>query len=180
MTNIKPGDAYAKRGTKTDNVIYIIDAVEYPLVFFHSPQTGGFYRDTVIDFLNHYRRVKKPISHKVPVKHIYIRRAEGNSNEDPFVGKWQKFKTFAGADRRLLDISKTAPKSGGYDKTDVEVVWQNGDVYKGRWDVKHFSQPNPDISISKHIRHILREQAGDDDEYAKYAQRMLDLLRLRD
>jgi hypothetical protein len=109
---------------------------------------------------------------KVGVKYIEIRRAEGNKLYDPKLGIWIRYDNLKQADGRLREISKTAPMTGGYDKTDVKVVFDDGFTYEGRWDVKHFSQPNADLSIGDHIRDELNFYAGNTERGKKYIESM--------
>jgi hypothetical protein len=52
----------------------------------------------------------------------------------------------------LHEIAKTAPKTGGYDKTDVSVTLSNGQEYSFRFDVMHTSLSDNDTSIRQHMR----------------------------
>jgi hypothetical protein len=45
--------------------------------------------------------------------------------------------TVEDANKRLGDISMTAPRTGGYDKTDVEIFFSDGFSVKSRHDVKY-------------------------------------------
>jgi len=38
--------------------------------------------------------------------------------------------------RRFSTWGMTAPDSGGYDKCDFKVAWENGETYEGRFDMK--------------------------------------------
>ena len=97
---------------------------------------------------------------KIFIKSIEITRAEGSSVYDPNLGKTQKFNNVKDADKRLLEISRTAPATGGYDKTDVKVTFEDGTTYEGRWDIKHFSQMNADLTIKDHIKQNFNFFAG--------------------
>jgi hypothetical protein len=97
---------------------------------------------------------------KIGIKYILITRLEGSSKEDYNLGVTQRFNSVAQADTRLREISATVPKSGGYDKTDVKVVFKDGHTYEGRWDVKHYTQPDNDTSIGQHLRESLNFKAG--------------------
>uniref|UniRef100_A0A6M3LXR4 Uncharacterized protein n=1 Tax=viral metagenome TaxID=1070528 RepID=A0A6M3LXR4_9ZZZZ len=57
--------------------------------------------------------------------------------------------TIEEADMRLMQISLTAPKNGGYDKTDVCIMFDNGDTWKSRHDIKF---GNIDEDIANHWR----------------------------
>lgn len=106
----------------------------------------------------------------VRIQSIQIMRGEGNGREDPMLGKWQTFTSIKDADRRLREISNTAPRSGGYDKTDVIVTLDDGSTFKGKFDVKHFSQPNADLSIAQHIREELMFSAGKTERGAQWVK----------
>lgn len=86
---------------------------------------------------------------KIQLKQVTITRAEGPSSD---CGRPGVYKSFTEANGRLRRISETAPKTGGYDKTDVVVEWEDGQTYTGRWDVKHHSQKDADLSIQEHIQ----------------------------
>jgi hypothetical protein len=65
--------------------------------------------------------------------------------------------TIAEANKRLRDISMTAPRSGGYDKTDVTVFFDGTDIngddgWNFRFDVKYITQPDNDTDIIKHVQ----------------------------
>jgi hypothetical protein len=52
----------------------------------------------------------------------------------------------------LHEISKTAPRRGGYDRTDVWVTLSNGQEYEFCFDVHFVSLPNNDTNIRRHMR----------------------------
>lgn len=52
----------------------------------------------------------------------------------------------------LREIAKTAPKTGGYDKTDVVITLSNGQDYSFRFDVQHTSLPDNDTNLRDHMR----------------------------
>lgn len=112
---------------------------------------------------------EKEAMNKVDIDYIEVTRAEGSHEDDPNLGKTQRFKSFEDAEKRLREISQTAPKGGAYDKTDVKVVWKNGDSYEGRWDVKHFSESNNDISVGQHIRETLEYNIGEGRKFLEEA-----------
>lgn len=62
------------------------------------------------------------------------------------------------ANEVLFKWSRTAPKSGGYDKCDFEVVYADGENYKGRYDLKHHTIEHPDLG--EHIRGFVGCVAG--------------------
>lgn len=94
---------------------------------------------------------------KVAAVKITLDRAEGLASECVVVvvegrNVWDQ------ADAVLLQWSKTAPKSGGYDKCDFEVVYADGETYEGRYDLKHHTIEHPDLG--EHIRGFVGCVAG--------------------
>tara|TARA_B100001758_G_C18248820_1_gene524690 strand:+ start:433 stop:897 length:465 start_codon:yes stop_codon:yes gene_type:complete len=95
------------------------------------------------------------------IKQISLWRAEGRSeecypiifvnkdvegNEVEYEGRWKNATLVE--ERLVSDIEsevqaflfkwgKTAPKNGGYDKTDFRVTWDNGFSYEGRFDMEY-------------------------------------------
>jgi len=95
------------------------------------------------------------------IKQISLWRAEGRSeecypiifvnkdvegNEVEYEGRWKNATLVE--ERLVSDIEskvqeflfewgKTAPKNGGYDKTDFRVKWDNGFSYAGRFDMEY-------------------------------------------
>jgi hypothetical protein len=87
------------------------------------------------------------------IQKVAIERAEGPS--DHFTMKKVTFEGDSAeetANKWLLAISVTAPKTGGYDKTDVWVTLSNGQEFEFRFDVKHISQADSDTDIRAHVR----------------------------
>lgn len=82
-------------------------------------------------------------SKKIRVKKIVITRGEGPIEE---AGKSVTALNFAAANEALFRMSATAPKSGGYDKTDFVITFADGQTYKGRYDLKHYLCESPDLS----------------------------------
>lgn len=85
------------------------------------------------------------------VTSVWLRRAEGPINE---LTEWLEFGTFEDANRQLRVWASTAPDSGGYDKCDFKIVYNNNeedDAYEGRFDLerKHWGQPD---LLQEHIR----------------------------
>lgn len=80
-----------------------------------------------------------------PVRRIVVRRVEGNPITDDLTQ--HVFTTLRTADRFLFLQSRTAPERG-YDKTDVVVMFQDGDVVTLRIDL----QKNRDVSIETHMK----------------------------
>lgn len=82
---------------------------------------------------------------------ITIDRAEGPSNlcgPKTFEGP----NVWAQAQRCIDEICETAPKTGGYDKTDFKVIFADGEEYTGRIDLSHPSYEKRDITnLADHI-----------------------------
>lgn len=76
-----------------------------------------------------------------PTGHYTMRKAsfEGDRAED-------------NANLFLRHIAVTAPKDGGYDKTDVWVTLSDGSELQFRFDVQHTSLPDNDTNIRQHMR----------------------------
>lgn len=87
---------------------------------------------------------------------VEIRRPEG-----PHHLCDRTFRVFEGEDAEargnayLREISQTAPKGGAYDKTDVRILFANGQKWDARFDVKHASEPDNDTDLRKHVRDFL-------------------------
>ncbi|MEN7527898.1 hypothetical protein [Cupriavidus sp. DL-D2] len=113
---------------------------------------------------------------KSKLKLITITRAEGPSS---MCGKPQTAATFHGADWILHRWSSTAPEKGGYDKCDFRIEWENGMVYEGRYDLKHWRVEHPSLSchvlgfiefsIGKACPHHMRQE-----RYEAYVQQNLE------
>ncbi len=74
---------------------------------------------------------------------IHIKRAEGPSGECR--NRWTAL-TFKNADEILSRMSNTAPKDGGYDKVDFNIVDAAAKItYSGRYDLKHYSVQVTDL-----------------------------------
>lgn len=73
------------------------------------------------------------VERRVGEKYIILERGEGPSDE---CGEPAVFKNFEDAGHALAIWARTAPKGGGYDKTDFIVVWNDGETYEGRVDLK--------------------------------------------
>ena len=74
------------------------------------------------------------------------------------------FKTIEEANAFLRFIAHESPTKG-YDKTDFRTVWEDGEVYEGRYDLHHIDQnqenPNGRIDLADHIRAWVRFLTGD-------------------
>lgn len=84
---------------------------------------------------------------KIAIAKITVTRAEGLTAE---CGKPVTLKSIEGANRLLHAWSDTAPKTGGYDKCDFRIEFEDGTEYKGRYDLKHHSQERADVG--EHVR----------------------------
>lgn len=96
------------------------------------------------------------MANTIKVKSIWIQRGEGPIAE---TRKPQTVGSFAEADRILMGWSWTAPATGGYDKCDFKVTWEDGETYEGRYDLKHNKIEYP--SLSRHITEFVRFHAGE-------------------
>lgn len=70
----------------------------------------------------------------IKIVSITIERVEGPVEDTDF--RKNEYKSFREADEAMLKAAETAPKNGTYDKCDFEVLWDNGDTYSGRYDMK--------------------------------------------
>lgn len=100
------------------------------------------------------------MSHKtetpLAITEVRIRRAEG-----PHELCDREFRVFIGrtaeddGNAYLREIARTAPKDGSYDKTDVKLLFENGQEWDARFDIKHPSQPDNDTDLRKHVYDFL-------------------------
>ena len=90
---------------------------------------------------------------KITIQKIVVDRAEGLI-EECFQ---TEHKTVDDANLRLIEISKTAPKNGGYDKTDVIIFFSDGDEWKARHDIQ-FGMIDETIENhwKRHFNYILK------------------------
>jgi hypothetical protein len=58
------------------------------------------------------------------------------------------------SDAILRRWGRTAPATGGYDKCDFAVHFDDGEVYEGRYDLVHPSVEAP--SLARHVQRFLR------------------------
>ena len=107
---------------------------------------------------------------KIQVKGIMLDRAEGPSN---LCLSWF-FKDFASASRQIIENSTTAPKGGAYDKHDFKVIFEDGYIYEGRFDVQHWSYKDAEFCIAQHIRNFLQWIIDTDQKDKEDAQEFLD------
>jgi hypothetical protein len=90
---------------------------------------------------------------------IWVRRAEGRASEcieltlkggDGYAEVWAR------ADSVLQRWSRTAPDSGGYDKCDFRILYEDGETYEGRYDL----QRHESVSIATHMLSFLECYSG--------------------
>lgn len=81
---------------------------------------------------------------------IVLKRAEGNIEECITV----KVESFEASDIILNYMARTAPISGGYDKTDFLVTFNDGETYKGRFDLKESHKDKRNL-ITTQIKNVL-------------------------
>jgi len=93
----------------------------------------------------------------IPIKSITITRAEGPNR---LCGKPHVFDSYAAASTWLLSQSNTFPASGGYDKHDFTVIFEDGETYSGRLDCKAYSCPDNDLDVYKHMLDLARWMSG--------------------
>lgn len=74
---------------------------------------------------------------KAKVVRIHLYRAEGPTKVLEREGRQATVSSYEEADRKLKRWAETAPEKGGYDKTDFEVEWEDGETYKGRYDLTY-------------------------------------------
>jgi hypothetical protein len=93
---------------------------------------------------------------RIPVTRIWLHRAEGPTKD---VGE-RTVTSYEAADSQLRKWARTAPKEGrGYDKTDFQVEWADGETYEGRYDLKHDDTTKGNL-IGSHIQHFVAFHAG--------------------
>ena len=87
------------------------------------------------------------------IQKVVIERAEGLTGDYTmkkveFTGDTAEIETNCW----LHEIAKTAPKAGGYDKTDVSVTLSNGQEHSFRFDMMHTSLSDNYTNIRQHLR----------------------------
>jgi hypothetical protein len=91
---------------------------------------------------------------KIAVKSVKVARAEGMAHECIT----ETVATLAAATDLLRRWSHTAPKTGGYDKCDFWIEYEDGQVYEGRFDMKYMLADEE--SLEKHVQSHLMFIAG--------------------
>lgn len=110
----------------------------------------------------------------IKLKSITLTRGEGPAEE---CGKPKTVFSWREADSVLRQWSETAPECNGYDKVDFTITYEDGETYKGRYDLKHHRCETPDLA--KHVRGFVSFHAGKqkpawmtDEEYQRYVSKM--------
>ncbi|CAG9229846.1 hypothetical protein PSP6_540001 [Paraburkholderia tropica] len=80
---------------------------------------------------------------KIAVTKITVTRGEGPSDT---CRKPETVATYDEANSILWRWSNTAPKNGGYDKCDFVIVFADGSEYRGRYDLKHWSDETANLA----------------------------------
>lgn len=93
----------------------------------------------------------------IQVKEIAIKRLEGCTLFGR-VGEAFTVKSWKEADENLFLLSSTAPKDGTYDKMRFKITFENGVIYKGRYDLKHHQVEMP--SLFNHVKDFVLYHAG--------------------
>lgn len=95
---------------------------------------------------------------KIGVERIEITRAKGPS---VFCGKTKVYRSWKDARVGLAMDNRTYPGPGqGYDKHDFKVVFQDGEIYSGRLDVKQYVCQDNDQDVQRHVREFVAFYAG--------------------
>jgi len=81
---------------------------------------------------------------KKQIKEIRLLLAEGKV---PYTQE-RVFVSFKDANDYLVAAGRRALAGGGYDKHKIQLTWEDGEVYTGRWDVTNEGE---DTNIKKHI-----------------------------
>jgi hypothetical protein len=93
---------------------------------------------------------------KIPVKRIWIRRAEGPTKD---LGELT-VASYREADEQLARWARTAPKPGsGVNKTDFQVMWANGETYDGVYGLEREDTLKSNL-LGSQIQHFLGFHAG--------------------
>lgn len=117
--------------------------------------------DHVVEPVLVYRTVDGKLARcLIPPKDITIIRAEGPS---ALCGKEQKASSWIEAINILRGNAATAPKGGAYDKHDFKVVFDDGQVYEGRFDLKGEGP----YALEDHMRQFVTYLSGEWTGYAE-------------
>lgn len=115
---------------------------------------GGFPNSGTTGCNDQDNQGAKPMTTKIQVKEICISRGEGPSSE---CGKKHVVSNYEEAEKVLSRMAHTAPKNGGYDKTDFTVTFADNETYTGRYDLKY----DREESLAEHMRGFLEWYAGE-------------------
>ena len=93
---------------------------------------------------------------KIKMKSIRIYGSESSYAGDHTFDNWFD------AGVLIRSIAFYAPRTGGYDKTKFEVLFEDDSTYNGRLDIQHYTLPYPDNDndLAKHIYDHVRFYAG--------------------
>lgn len=84
---------------------------------------------------------------------------DGKEAERPYyTGTWAT-DPWTRANAVLASWSHTAPKTGGYDKCDFKVTYEDGETYEGRYDLTHMDRDGYP-SIEKHMTSFIGCYSG--------------------
>ncbi len=117
----------------------------------HQPPRMEEQMDSVLEVLQEANGLTGPLA----ITRVAIRRAEGPI---ALCDGWHLFEGVNAEERGntyLREISQTAPKESGYDKTDVKLTFANGQEWNARFDIKHSSQPDNDTNLRQHVSDFL-------------------------
>ena len=93
---------------------------------------------------------------KIKPMKIILTRAEGEIGVDSFDPT--EAASFREADSILRKWALTAPKKLGYNKVDFKVIFDDGEIYEGRYDLKY--KDKAEASLENHMKDFLRFLAG--------------------
>lgn len=95
---------------------------------------------------------------KIGVKEITITRAEGLSR---LCGITRKYDSWEAARKGMPLFNGTYPEPGqGYDKHDFRVIFEDGETYTGRLDVKQLAAVDNDQDVKQHVRDFIQFYTG--------------------
>lgn len=114
---------------------------------------------------------------KVKVTKVEFPFSENGWFQQVYRKRKAEFKSVEEATNVLTKMGHTAPTSG-YDKTDFRITWEDGEVYKGRYDLHRIGMrqenPNGCIDLADHVQSFVLFLSGtrrpshmDDDQYEK-------------
>ncbi len=144
-----------------------------PATFTHSGELGGAaFIDSVLDYAEEMRLLAKENpghpreaasgSSRIKARSITLRRAEGKVGTDDFTPRTltgtKDESTWEEAEHLLFEWAQTAPRDGSYHKVDYTVTYGDDRTFKGRYDLKHWSEEYP--SLASHMRSALSFYAG--------------------